>query len=101
MHTRCANPECQAFRHSFCEGRLFQFEIVSISVAASDDSSQPFDEKPERKTAHFWLCETCASKMSLELDPVNGLQFVASKEGERRPEPRPKPAAKIQFRNHW
>jgi hypothetical protein len=77
---RCANPTCGVPRTSFCDGRLFQFEIVAISVAANDDTSEPFDEKPERKITHCWLCDSCASKMSVTLDPMQGLRVVPREE---------------------
>src|SRR5207247_11476780 len=76
MLAHCVNPNCYALLHSFCEGRLFQFEVVSISVAASDDTTAPFDEKPERQTAHFWLCGRCADSMTLMLEPARGLRVV-------------------------
>ena len=76
MLAHCVNPNCYAPLHSFCEGRLFQFEVVSISVAASDDTAAPFDEKPERQTAHFWLCGRCADSMTLMLEPARGLRVV-------------------------
>ena len=76
MLAYCANPSCGAPLHAFAEGRLFQFEIVSISVSASDDAAEPFDEKPERKTAQFWLCGSCASSMTLLLEPQKGLRLV-------------------------
>jgi hypothetical protein len=76
MLAHCVNPNCYAPLHSFCEGRLFQFEVVSISVAASDDTAAPFDEKPERQTAHFWLCGRCADSMTLVLEPARGLRVV-------------------------
>jgi hypothetical protein len=82
MLIRCANPNCHIPRKSYSEGRLFQFEIVAISVAASDDTCEPFDEKPERKISHFWLCESCAAKMSLELDPKQGLRLVPLRENQ-------------------
>lgn len=99
MFIRCANSKCHLPRKSFSEGRLFQFEIVAISVAASDESSEPFDEKPERNIAHFWLCQNCASKMSLELDPQQGLRLIPLKDkdnegqaarqcGQATPQPR-------------
>jgi hypothetical protein len=87
MFIRCANPNCQIPRKDYCEGRLFQFEIVSISVAASDERCEPFDEKPERKISHFWLCDSCASGMSLDLDPKKGLRLVPVKEHEPRSMP--------------
>jgi hypothetical protein len=101
MFMCCANSKCNLPRKSFSDGRLFQFEIVSISVAASDESSEPFDEKPERDIAHFWLCDDCASKMSLELDPRQGLRLIPLKnsEGERRSLP-PVGHGKVQPRNH-
>ncbi len=76
MLTHCVNPNCYAPLRSFSEGRLFQFEVVSISVAATDDAAAPFDEKPERLTAHFWLCGGCADSMTLVLAPLQGLKVV-------------------------
>lgn len=76
MVAHCVNPSCHATLHSFSEGRLFQFEVVSISVSASDEASAPFDEKPQTQTAHFWLCGSCAAGMSVILEPANGLKLV-------------------------
>lgn len=53
MLARCVNESCKRPLYSFSEGRLFQFEVVSISLAASDDGSAPFDEKPQRETVPF------------------------------------------------
>lgn len=74
--THCINPDCRAALRSFAEGRLFQFEVVSISVAACDDAKLPFDEKPKRQTSHFWLCGPCASSYYVTLEPVQGLQLT-------------------------
>lgn len=76
MLAYCANPSCGTSLHSFAEGRLFQFEIVSISVSASDDMTEPFDEKPERTTAQFWLCGNCSGSMTLLLEPQKGLRLI-------------------------
>jgi hypothetical protein len=80
MLARCVNEGCNRPLYSFSEGRLFQFEVVSISLAASDESSAPFDEKPQRETVHFWLCGRCASTMSLVLEPARGLKLVSLEE---------------------
>ena len=76
MLAQCVNPNCRAALRSFSEGRLFQFEVVSISVAARDDSRLPFDEKPKRQTSHFWLCGECSTKLSVTLEPMTGLRLV-------------------------
>ena len=77
MLARCINENCNRPLHSFLEGRLFQFEITSISLAATDEASAPFDEKPQRETAHFWLCGHCASTFTLLLEPARGLRLVS------------------------
>ena len=76
MLARCVNEACNRPLHSFSEGRLFQFEVVSISLAASDENSAPFDEKPQRETVHFWLCGTCAANHTLVLEPARGLKLI-------------------------
>ena len=80
MLARCVNESCNRPLHSFSEGRLFQFEVVSISLAASDENSAPFDEKPQRETVHFWLCGRCASGYTLLLEPARGLKLVSVEE---------------------
>jgi hypothetical protein len=82
MLARCINEHCNRPLHSFPEGRLFQFEITSISLAATDEASAPFDEKPQRETAHFWLCGACASTLTLVLEPARGLKLVPVNEHE-------------------
>jgi hypothetical protein len=88
MLSQCANPNCGRPLTSLSEGRLFQFEIVSISVSATDDASEEFDETPKRETAHFWLCAQCAATMALSLEPVSGLRLVPL-ESETHPVTRP------------
>jgi len=80
MLARCVNESCNRPLHSFSEGRLFQFEVVSISLAASDETSAPFDEKPQRETVHFWLCGRCASSYTLVLEPARGVKLQAREE---------------------
>jgi hypothetical protein len=80
MLAHCVNESCNRPVHAFSEGRLFQFEIVSISLAATDESATPFDEKPQRETVHFWLCGSCASSYTLVLEPARGLRLVANEE---------------------
>ena len=77
MLSQCANPSCSQPLSSLSEGRLFQFEIVSISISASDDAAEKLDETPHRQTAHFWLCASCAKTMTLALEPLSGLRLLA------------------------
>ena len=76
MQTHCVNPDCRVVLGSFGEGRLFQFEIVSISVAACDEARLPFDEKPKRQLSHFWLCGPCSSSFCVTLEPMHGIKLI-------------------------
>jgi hypothetical protein len=80
MLARCINEGCNRPLYSFAEGRLFQFEVVSISLAASDEKSAPFDEKPQRETLHLWLCGQCASTMTVVLEPARGVKLISLEE---------------------
>jgi hypothetical protein len=92
MLSQCANPACCRPLTSLSEGRLFQFEIVSISVSATDDSREEFDETPTKETAHFWLCSECSETMALTLEPVNGLRLVPlERTAPEKPKPVPLP----------
>jgi hypothetical protein len=74
--TSCVNRNCSRPLASFLEGRLFHFEVTSISVSADDSQKQETDEVPRRTGVYFWLCGTCAASMTLILEPVGGLQLV-------------------------
>ena len=84
MLARCINERCNRPLYSFGEGRLFQFEVISISLAASDEKAAPFDEKPQRDTVHFWLCGQCVSSFTLVLEPARGLRLVTLEEHDAK-----------------
>jgi hypothetical protein len=84
MLGQCTNGKCNRPLLSFAEGRLFQFEVISISVTASRDCAAPFDEKPCRETAHFWLCNDCASRFTLVLEPAHGIRLISHVERETK-----------------
>jgi len=75
----CVNRNCQQ-PLTLSEGRLFQFEIVSISVSVVDDNKSDFDEIPSRQTVHFWLCGSCSASMTLAFEPLEGLRLIPQKD---------------------
>lgn len=79
----CANETCRRPLHSLANGRLFQFEVISISLSASDEAAAPFDERPQREMVHFWLCGNCASAFILVLEPARGLKLVPLEHAEQ------------------
>jgi len=79
MDTRmmtCVNRNCCKPMDSLSVGRLFHFEILSISVAADDCNKEDWDEVPHRETVQFWLCGSCSSSMTLQLKPIGGVHLL-------------------------
>ena len=76
MLTNCANQNCRARLYSFSEGRLFQFEVNSISFSAEDGFCSRLETSPEKQTLHLWLCGSCAAGMTLILEPLQGIKLV-------------------------
>jgi hypothetical protein len=76
MVSQCCNPNCRRLLSSVSEGRLYQFEIVSISISALDHRIEDFDETPKRQVANFWLCGPCSAALTLTLEPEDGLKLL-------------------------
>jgi hypothetical protein len=58
---KCANPECVVPFRYFRDGKLFRFDLSapSTSVRIKPDGAA------RRRVEDFWLCGSCASKMTL------------------------------------
>ena len=61
MVGKCANPECGVPFRYYRDGKLFRFEL---SVSSSPVRVQR-DRTAGRRIEDFWLCGSCASKMTL------------------------------------
>ena len=73
MVSKCANPECSASFRYFHTGKLFRIE-----TSGGQDRRRAMgrdDEliKPLRRLEFFWLCERCASRMTLVYDKESGV----------------------------
>ncbi len=63
MLSKCANPQCRAAFLYLHQGKLFRIE-----TAAGHDQNpgpDPDARKPVRQLEYFWLCDDCASQMTL------------------------------------
>lgn len=61
MVGKCANPECDVPFRYFREGKLFRFDLGAPSTLVRVQS----DGETHRRIEDFWLCGSCASKMTL------------------------------------
>ncbi|MBO0912375.1 MAG: hypothetical protein J2P13_11335 [Acidobacteria bacterium] len=78
MVSKCANPDCTAPFRYFHTGKLFRVETSSglERRRAMGQSDEP--RKPIRRLEFFWLCEDCASKMTLVFDRETGIGVRAN-----------------------
>ena len=61
MVAKCANPNCGVPFRYFRDGKLFRFDLRAPSTPARVEP----DSTAHRRVEDFWLCGTCASKMTL------------------------------------
>jgi hypothetical protein len=65
MISKCANPACSARFLYLHEGKLFRFERESKEGPELLLGFDPTFRKHSRSVEFYWLCETCASTMTL------------------------------------
>lgn len=63
MVAKCANPSCSRTFHYLAEGRLFRLE-ADPALSLSDNPT--FDGS--KVVEYYWLCEPCATSMTLRLN---------------------------------
>lgn len=65
MVSKCANPECEAPFRYFHQGKLFRLETATGHDRRRELGVDSGLKKPLRRIEFFWLCENCATKMTL------------------------------------
>jgi hypothetical protein len=63
--SKCANPQCSANFRYLHDGKLFQFEMRLFDELLIAPSTASHNHKPSRKIECFWLCDSCASTMTI------------------------------------
>ena len=65
MLSKCANPGCLNFFRYLHEGTLFRMETEIQREDSSSFAYGPDGKKSIRRLEFFWLCDNCASTMTL------------------------------------
>lgn len=76
MISHCANPACGVPLRYLRDGRLYQFEVRCTSGQALFRNEAQAG-KTRRHISHHWLCGHCATQLTLEFDPREGVVPVA------------------------
>jgi hypothetical protein len=73
MVSKCANPNCAASFRYFHIGKLFRMETSSGLERRRSMGQEEVLSQPLRRIEFYWLCENCASKMTLVWDENSGV----------------------------
>lgn len=76
MLSKCLNPRCTAKFRYLGEGRLFRIDFSEAGrrkKALVGGALPPLDREP---IEHFWLCESCAPKMTVSLSDAGEVRLV-------------------------
>jgi len=65
MVSKCANPGCSSVFLYLHAGKIFRSEVDTSNRIASNSGTDAGLKKPARRMEIFWLCNECASKMTL------------------------------------
>lgn len=72
MLSKCANPSCSASFRYFHQGKLFRIESGMTASIETDvrnvKKGNANAAKAVARVEFFWLCDRCASEMTLEHD---------------------------------
>ncbi len=77
MVSKCANPNCAASFRYFHIGKLFRMETSSGLERRRSMGQDEVLSRPLRRIEFYWLCENCASKMTLVCDENSGVSVHA------------------------
>jgi len=73
MLSKCSNPACSASFLYLHKGKLFRMETSAAPEARPDFANDSDDKMPVRRLEYFWLCEECASQMTLAFERGTGI----------------------------
>jgi hypothetical protein len=65
MVSKCANPGCSSVFLYLHAGKIFRAEVETSNRIDSNSGPDAAMKKPARRVEFFWLCNECASKMTL------------------------------------
>ena len=81
MLSKCANPPCSASFRYFRQGKLFRVETEPSGMVPT--------AKASARSEFFWLCDDCASHLTLEYDRQTSVVIVKRLDPELRAASKP------------
>jgi hypothetical protein len=81
MLYKCANEACYTPFRRLREGKLFQVETEYFAEKAVNGTRRARRGRPWRRVEHYWLCDQCASYVTLTFDRKRGVVTVPLPDG--------------------
>lgn len=75
MVSKCANPECSVSFQYFREGKLYRIDNAGLGTDLPTGPQVPARKRPHR-VEHYWLCGTCAARLTLTYDREKGVLIM-------------------------
>ncbi len=75
MLHKCANPACSTRFRYLGRGKLFQIEMARFEEAAAAGASWR-KRRPLHRVERYWLCDDCASSLTLTFERGCGVSAV-------------------------
>ncbi len=75
MLSKCANPSCSASFRYLHEGRLFRI-ARSANGHNGNGHADVGEPKPPQHLEYFWLCDSCASQMTMARNHEGDVRVV-------------------------
>jgi len=81
MVSKCLNPHCSAIFKYFGRGRLFRIDYTEESrrFAMAGKKLVPSIRSKANPIEHFWLCEECATTITVALRDAGEVRLVPFK----------------------
>jgi hypothetical protein len=93
MLHKCVNPACAVRFRNLGRGKLYQIESEYLEAPAPGPSPSGRRVRTLRKVERYWLCDQCASSLTLTFDQSSGVVTVPLPDTAK---PRVLPALRLQ-----
>jgi hypothetical protein len=74
MLSKCSNPACSSPFLYLHRGKLFRMETSAGEERRADFARA--EKMPVRRLEYFWLCEECATRMTLSFEKGVGVKTL-------------------------
>ena len=84
MLHKCANPNCIVRFRFLGQGKLFQIESEYLEAPSAVQERTAQRSRSSRRIERYWLCDECASTLTLTFDQSHGIVTVPLSELPKR-----------------